>query len=132
VAAYRAAAGTDPRSCCPEVRPALLAINGAACRVPAPERDTEAGILSTAGVHVDVTRRREAEEQLGHLAVHDELTGLLNRRGILRSIERVHSQAQRTGRPYCLAILDLDHFKQVNDAYGHAAGDRVHREADRG
>ncbi len=80
-----------------------------------------------AGTHIDVTRRREAERQLLRLVDHDELTGLLNRRGVLRSIRRIHASAVRSGQPYCLAILDLDHFKQVNDTYGHPVGDEVLR-----
>lgn len=83
--------------------------------------------LDLAGTHFEVTRRREAELQLAHLVDHDELTGLLNRRGMGNAIERTRSQAIRSNAPYCLAILDLDHFKLVNDAYGHAAGDEVLR-----
>ena len=90
-------------------------------------RDTTGNSLHMAGTHIDVTRRREAERQLLRLVDHDELTGLLNRRGVLRSIRRIHASAVRSGRPYCLAILDLDHFKQVNDAYGHPVGDEVLR-----
>ncbi|MEA3642287.1 MAG: diguanylate cyclase [Lamprobacter sp.] len=90
-------------------------------------RDPALGGLELAGTHFEVTRRREAELKLAHLADHDELTGLLNRRGMWRAIERIRSQATRADMPYCLAILDLDHFKLVNDAYGHAAGDEVLR-----
>ncbi|MEA1051932.1 diguanylate cyclase, partial [Lamprobacter modestohalophilus] len=88
-------------------------------------RDPARGGLELAGTHFEVTRRREAELKLAHLADHDELTGLLNRRGMWRAIERIRSQATRSDISYCLAILDLDHFKRVNDAYGHAAGDEV-------
>jgi len=91
------------------------------------ERDPTGNGLHMAGTHIDVTRRREAERQALRLVDHDELTGLLNRRGMLRSIRRVHASAMRSGQPYCLAILDLDHFKQVNDAYGHLVGDEVLR-----
>lgn len=90
-------------------------------------RDHALGELELAGTHFEVTRRREAELKLAHLADHDELTGLLNRRGVWQAIERIRSQATRSSTPYCLAILDLDHFKLINDAYGHAAGDEVLR-----
>jgi diguanylate cyclase (GGDEF)-like protein len=90
-------------------------------------RDQLVGGLELAGTHIEITRRREAEHKLAHLAEHDELTGLLNRRGIWQAIERIRSQATRANTPYCLAILDLDHFKLVNDAYGHVAGDQVLR-----
>jgi len=68
-------------------------------------------------------------QRVRELAVTDELTGLPNRRSwnteLPRSIERV----RRTGEPLSLAIVDLDHFKHFNDAYGHPAGDRLLREA---
>jgi diguanylate cyclase (GGDEF)-like protein len=91
------------------------------------DRDPSDNSLRMAGTRIDVTRRREAERQVMRLVEHDELTGLLNRRGVLRSIQRIHTSAARSGQPYCLAILDLDHFKQINDAYGHAVGDEVLR-----
>jgi diguanylate cyclase (GGDEF)-like protein/PAS domain S-box-containing protein len=87
----------------------------------------EAETIEMAGTHVDITRRREAEGRVLYLVEHDALTELLNRRGIMRSIETIHAQALRSGRPFALAILDLDHFKEVNDAYGHAVGDVVLR-----
>ena len=58
-------------------------------------------------------------------AVTDPLTGLYNRRYTLPYIARVAERAKRTERPYALLLADLDHFKQVNDLYGHAAGDIV-------
>jgi len=91
------------------------------------DRDPSNNSLRMAGTRIDVTRRREAERQVMRLVEHDELTGLLNRRGVLRSIQRIHTSAARSGQPYCLSILDLDHFKQINDAYGHAVGDEVLR-----
>lgn len=90
-------------------------------------RDQALGSIELAGTHIEVTRRHEAELKLAHLADHDELTGLLNRRGLWQAVERIRSQASRSNTSYCLAILDLDHFKLVNDAYGHAAGDEVLR-----
>ncbi|ACL03949.1 diguanylate cyclase [Desulfatibacillum aliphaticivorans] len=61
------------------------------------------------------------------LAAYDELTGLYNRRvGKMRLSEEI-SRSERRGSPLCAAMLDLDHFKAVNDTYGHQAGDRVLR-----
>ena len=88
-------------------------------------RDANGAPTRTAGTHTDVSRRKEAELKLNYLADHDELTGLLNRRGSWQSIQRIHAYSSRSRRSYALAIVDLDHFKQVNDTYGHAAGDRV-------
>jgi diguanylate cyclase (GGDEF)-like protein/PAS domain S-box-containing protein len=89
------------------------------------ELDAEGRALRIAGTHTDVTRRKVAELKLEYLVDHDELTGLLNRRGAWQSVQRVHAQGLRSGRPCCLAILDLDHFKLINDAYGHGVGDEV-------
>jgi diguanylate cyclase len=55
----------------------------------------------------------------------DPLTGVHNRQGMMRDLRREWTRSLRTGRPCCLAIADLDHFKVVNDTWGHAAGDRV-------
>jgi diguanylate cyclase (GGDEF)-like protein len=55
----------------------------------------------------------------------DHLTGLLNRAGFAQAANREHALAARTGTPLTVAVLDLDGFKHVNDAHGHAAGDRV-------
>lgn len=59
------------------------------------------------------------------LAEVDELTGLLNRRGFLIRVEEELTRARRFKRPYSIAYIDLDHFKQVNDNYGHQAGDEL-------
>jgi len=58
-------------------------------------------------------------------AIRDPLTGLYNRRYALPYLERVAEQAQSAGRPFAVMIADLDHFKQINDWYGHVAGDAV-------
>lgn len=55
----------------------------------------------------------------------DPLTGLWNRQGMIRDLRRERARSLRSGRPACLAIADLDHFKQVNDCWGHGAGDHV-------
>ncbi|MES2957166.1 MAG: GGDEF domain-containing protein [Pseudomonadota bacterium] len=58
-------------------------------------------------------------------ATRDALTGLFNRRHLNDTLPAMWAAAQREGRPLALAIIDLDHFKQVNDAFGHDAGDRL-------
>lgn len=61
------------------------------------------------------------------LAVTDELTNLFNRRGLLEIGRRELDRASRNGRPFSVMMLDIDHFKTVNDTYGHPAGDQVLR-----
>lgn len=68
-----------------------------------------------------------AMAQIEGLARSDELTGVANRRGIIESLERQREVAGRSRQPFCVALLDLDHFRRVNEHYGHAAGDRVLR-----
>jgi diguanylate cyclase (GGDEF)-like protein len=58
-------------------------------------------------------------------ALTDHLTGLANRRRFERLLEKEVSRTERYGHPFCLLMLDIDHFKQVNDNYGHEAGDEA-------
>jgi len=67
----------------------------------------------------------ETLEALRQAATRDELTGLLNRREFDRIIREEHERSGRFGRPVSLVLLDIDHFKKVNDTHGHPAGDAV-------
>ena len=67
-------------------------------------------------------------ERLKVLASHDELTGLHNRRHLMEMLQKQQERARRHQEPFALSILDLDHFKRLNDAYGHAVGDEALRE----
>ncbi len=87
------------------------------------DRDPDDIALAASGLRIDITRRKQAELKLVYNADHDPLTDLLNRRGMWLAIRRIHAQSLRAHRPHCIAILDLDWFKQVNDKYGHPAGD---------
>lgn len=69
----------------------------------------------------------EANDQLYRLANTDALTGLANRRRFLERLSEEMDRAVRCERPLCLAMIDCDHFKDVNDTYGHDAGDEVLR-----
>jgi hypothetical protein len=66
-----------------------------------------------------------ALEEVRRLATHDELTGLVNRRYIVERLTQEQHRVQREGHSFSIAIIDLDHFKQINDAHGHAFGDLV-------
>ena len=63
--------------------------------------------------------------KLRRISRHDSLTDLLNRRAMEESLLSERLRHQRTGRPYSVLLVDVDHFKRVNDTYGHAAGDAV-------
>jgi diguanylate cyclase (GGDEF)-like protein len=65
------------------------------------------------------------QQELEHKATHDALTGLLNRAAFLEILDREISRCRRERRPLVAAILDLDHFKRINDSYGHQVGDDV-------
>jgi diguanylate cyclase (GGDEF)-like protein len=79
----------------------------------------------TAYLISDVTERARFLERLRRLAETDVLTGLLSRRRILELALRETDLSSRTGRPFGLLMVDLDHFKRVNDSFGHAAGDEA-------
>lgn len=68
------------------------------------------------------------ELQLRHIAERDQLTGALTRRGFIEKADQELIRFRRYQRPSCLALVDIDHFKTVNDTYGHPAGDAVLRE----
>ena len=70
-------------------------------------------------------RNQDQRERLEHLATIDPLTGVGNRRSMDEELDVAVANAERTGLPYALVMLDLDHFKQINDVYGHAVGDDV-------
>jgi diguanylate cyclase (GGDEF)-like protein len=113
-----------------------------------PLRDTAGNIIGFHGVTRDITEQKrhrielqQANEQLARQlqeiqelqsrlqeqAIRDALTGLFNRRYLDETLPRELSRAKRDGYPLALIMVDIDHFKQVNDTYGHSAGDEVIR-----
>jgi len=68
---------------------------------------------------------REANSRLWEISFRDDLTGLFNRRYLFDFLDKEIGRSRRYGKCFALLLLDIDHFKQVNDTYGHQAGDRV-------
>ncbi len=113
-------------------------LNFAKCGAPywldlriTPLRDANGAITHFAAVERDVTMDKRRLDELEFVADRDTLTGIPNRRALLRAIEaeimavKVLSDSGVATTEPCLAFIDVDHFKRVNDQFGHAAGDSV-------
>lgn len=85
----------------------------------------ETGVLRATGMVQDITSQKLREQELHRLATSDALTGLANRRHFMARLEQERARAARFHNRCGLMMVDLDHFKQINDQFGHAAGDRV-------
>jgi diguanylate cyclase (GGDEF)-like protein len=90
-----------------------------------PLRDDRGAIVGTMGIAVDVSERKAAEERLAFLAHHDALTGVPNRLLLMDRLVQSITHAKRRDRYTALLFIDIDHFKQVNDTFGHATGDEL-------
>ncbi|MEJ2393635.1 MAG: diguanylate cyclase [Candidatus Thiodiazotropha sp.] len=77
----------------------------------------------------EVAERRHMEQRLEQLSQTDYLTGILNRRAISRKLEEEQTTVTAAEESFCIILLDLDHFKEINDQYGHAVGDQALRHA---
>ncbi|WP_180682264.1 putative bifunctional diguanylate cyclase/phosphodiesterase [Tepidicella baoligensis] len=93
-----------------------------------PMCDSQGRLRGYRGVGRDITPRKEAEAAVHRLAFYDSLTGLFNRRAFQDRVGQAQSAAARSGLWAALCFIDLDNFKDINDAYGHAVGDKVLRE----
>lgn len=90
-----------------------------------PLRDASLRISRFVAVCEDMTEHKRREEGLHQLARLDPLTGVSNRRHLMERARHEWGRADRFGLPLALIMLDIDHFKRVNDEYGHAVGDRA-------
>jgi diguanylate cyclase (GGDEF)-like protein/PAS domain S-box-containing protein len=93
-----------------------------------PDRHADGSIAGIYALSSDVTATKEAERRLQDLARHDPLTGLPNRREFEHRLVLALARARRGRKAMALIFMDIDHFKGVNDSYGHAAGDTVLKE----
>jgi diguanylate cyclase (GGDEF)-like protein/PAS domain S-box-containing protein len=104
-----------------------------------PDFDEDFELLGFVAIQTDITEeknirlnlqreielRKSMEEQLRYIATHDELSGMPNRRHFLQQADLELNRCHRYSRPLSIFVVDLDHFKTVNDRHGHAAGDAV-------
>lgn len=70
-------------------------------------------------------RIKDYQERLQYLSTHDGLTGLLNHVSTLTAYETLYREAQKNNTPFAICMLDIDHFKSINDKYGHTIGDKL-------
>ncbi|MBN2331501.1 MAG: sensor domain-containing diguanylate cyclase [Deltaproteobacteria bacterium] len=87
--------------------------------------DHNGQILGTRSTNTDITIRKQTEDALEKAARLDPLTGILNRRAFIRRLDDEKIRFLRNNRPFCLVMADIDFFKEVNDTYGHSAGDHI-------
>jgi diguanylate cyclase (GGDEF)-like protein/PAS domain S-box-containing protein len=85
-------------------------------------------VVGTVGIARDITRRKKMEEDIRHMAQHDALTGLPNRRLFINILKVELAQSRRHRSKLAIMFIDLDRFKEVNDTLGHEAGDSLLKE----
>jgi diguanylate cyclase (GGDEF)-like protein/PAS domain S-box-containing protein len=100
-----------------EVYPQLLSISAI--------KDTSGAVVSYVGVFSDISKLKASESKLEFLAHHDPLTGLPNRLLLMSRLEHALVSAQRNDKLLAVLMIDLDHFKEINDSRGHLAGDEL-------
>jgi diguanylate cyclase (GGDEF)-like protein len=91
----------------------------------APIADSDGAVTHFVTITTDISARKAMEERLREMAVTDPLTGALNRRRFMELGQQEFHRIRRTGEPLSVLMLDIDHFKRVNDTRGHPAGDAV-------
>ena len=92
------------------------------------QKDSSGNPIGFRGIVRDITERKRTEQQLNHMATHDTLTGLPNRILFMDRLKMALAQAKRDNYKLAVMMLDLDHFKNVNDTLGHMVGDQLLKE----
>lgn len=90
-----------------------------------PVRDGGGNVVAVQWIARDVAERKQFERQLVHLANHDHMTGLINRRRFEEELAGHLAECRRTGSTGAMLWIDLDGFKEINDAFGHRVGDDI-------
>jgi diguanylate cyclase (GGDEF)-like protein len=108
-----------------------FALDHSRTAVPAVDRKDEIGVLARSfkqmqdDIHQQLEALQESREELEHMARHDVLTGLPNRRAFQDRLEHALARAQRSGERFAIFFIDVDNFKGINDKFGHQGGDAV-------
>ncbi|MCF8031237.1 MAG: diguanylate cyclase [Desulfohalobiaceae bacterium] len=85
----------------------------------------EGRLTGVVAIYTDISERKRMEQKLQDMASTDQLTGAFNRYKFLECLEHELKRCKRSRAPLCLLMLDIDHFKKVNDTWGHSIGDQV-------
>jgi diguanylate cyclase (GGDEF)-like protein/PAS domain S-box-containing protein len=93
-----------------------------------PMRNADGELIGVLGIARDITERKRLEAELLEMATTDFLTGLANRRHFIARMEEALARINRTDQAVSVLMIDIDHFKRINDRHGHAAGDAVLRQ----
>jgi diguanylate cyclase (GGDEF)-like protein/PAS domain S-box-containing protein len=92
------------------------------------QKDSSDQSIGFRGIIRDITERKEMDQQLNHMATHDALTGLPNRSLFMDRLQIALAQSKRSRNKLAVMMLDLDHFKDINDTLGHMVGDKLLKE----